>query len=337
MKRFLNTLFITVPETYLSKDGECVCINRGGEVLKQIPIHTLGGLVLFGQVSCSPFLLGHCAENNVTVTWLTDYGRFLASMHGPTSGNVLLRRAQYRMSDDPALSAALARTFCIGKIYNCRTVLRRSARERPDSALDDACERLSQCLSRLEGDIPLDTARGIEGEAANIYFGVFDRLILNPDFPFAGRNRRPPLDEVNCLLSFLYTILAHDVRSALESVGLDPAVGFLHRDRPGRPSLALDIMEEFRPYLVDRLVCTLINKGQVKAADFKRTESGAVIMKDETRKEVLRQWQERKAEEIQHPYLNERLPVGLLWQASARLLASHIRGDMDAYPPFVVR
>ncbi len=337
MKRFLNTLFITTPETYLSKDGECVCIHREGEVRGQIPIHTLGGLVLFGQVSCSPFLLGHCAEHNVTVTWLTEYGRFLASMHGPTSGNVLLRRAQYRMADDQTISASLARAFCIGKIYNCRTVLRRSARERPDAALDEACGRLSHCLARLEGDIPLDTARGIEGEAANIYFGVFGGLILNPDFPFTGRNRRPPLDEVNCLLSFLYTILAHDVRSALEGVGLDPAVGFLHRDRPGRPSLALDLMEEFRPYLVDRLVCTMINKGQVKSGDFKRTESGAVIMKDETRKEVLRQWQERKAEEIRHPYLDERLPVGLLWHGSARLLAAHIRGDLDAYPPFVVR
>ena len=335
MKRFLNTLFITVPETYLSKDGECVCINRGGEVLKQIPIHTLGGLVLFGQVSCSPFLLGHCAENNVTVTWLTDYGRFLASMHGPTSGNVLLRRAQYRMSDDPALSAALARTFCIGKIYNCRTVLRRSARERPDSALDDACERLSQCLSRLEGDIPLDTARGIEGEAANIYFGVFDRLILNPDFPFAGRNRRPPLDEVNCLLSFLYTILAHDVRSALESVGLDPAVGFLHRDRPGRPSLALDLMEELRAPLADRLALSLVNRRQLRVNDFRRMDGGAVLLTDEARRTVLTAWQERKKEERLHPFLQEKAPFGLVPYLQAQMLARHLRGDLDAYPPFL--
>ena len=337
MKRFLNTLFVTTPETYLSKDGECVCIHREGEVKSKLPIHNLGGMLLFGQVSCSPFLLGHCAENGVTVTWLTEYGRFLASMHGPTSGNVLLRRAQYRLADDPAASARLARAFCIGKIYNCRTILRRSARERPDTELDAACLRLSHCLDRLEGDIPLDMARGIEGEAANVYFGVFGKLILNPDFPFAGRNRRPPRDAVNCLLSFLYTLLAHDVRSALEGVGLDPAVGFLHRDRPGRPSLALDLMEEFRPYLVDRLVCTLINKGQIKPRDFEYTESGAVLMKDDARKEVLKLWQERKREEILHPYLNERLPVGLLWHSAARLLAACVRGDLDAYPPFVVR
>ena len=337
MKRFLNTLFITTPETYLSKDGECVCIHQDGEVRGKIPAHTLGGLVLFGQVSCSPFLLGHCAENGIAVSWLTDYGRFMASMHGPTTGNVLLRRAQYRMADDEETSAALARSFCIGKIYNCRTILRRAARERPDPAVDAACLRLSDCLERLQASAPLEVVRGIEGEAANVYFGVFGKLILNPEFPFAGRNRRPPLDAVNCLLSFLYTLLTHDVRSALETVGLDPAVGFLHRDRPGRPSLALDLMEEFRPYLVDRLVCTLINKGQVQAGDFRYTESGAVILKDEARKEIVQHWQERKREEIVQPYLNEKMPVGLLWQASARLLAAYIRNDLDAYPPFIVR
>jgi len=337
MKRFQNTLFITTQDSYLSKDGECVAIHQEGSVRGKIPVHTLDGLMLFGQVSCSPFLLGHCAENGVTVTWLTEYGKFLASMHGPTSGNVLLRRAQYRMADDKEKSAAMARSFCIGKIYNCRTILRRSARERPDVGLDDACVRLSDCLHRLRSGLALDVARGIEGEAANVYFGVLHKLILNPEFPFSGRNRRPPLDAVNCLLSFLYTVLVHDVRSALESVGLDPAVGFLHRDRPGRPSLALDLMEEFRPYLVDRLVCTMINKGQIKAGDFHYTESGAVILKDDARKTVLQLWQERKREEILHPYMNERFPVGLLWHAAARLLASHVRGDLDAYPPFVVR
>jgi len=337
MKRFQNTLFITTQDSYLSKDGECVAIHQEGSLRGKIPVHTLGSLMLFGQVSCSPFLLGHCAENGVTVTWLTEYGKFLASMHGLTSGNVLLRRAQYRMADNEKQSAAMARAFCIGKIYNCRTILRRSARERPDADLDDACMRLSDCLRRLHSDLTLDVARGIEGEAANVYFGVFHKLILNPEFPFSGRNRRPPLDAVNCLLSFLYTVLVHDVRSALESVGLDPAVGFLHRDRPGRPSLALDLMEEFRPYLVDRLVCTMINKGQIKAGDFNYTESGAVVLKDDARKTVLQLWQERKRDDVVHPYMNERFPVGLLWHVAARLLASHVRGDLDAYPPFVAR
>ena len=194
-------------------------------------------------------------------------------------------------------------------------------------------------MGRLGQDLPLDVVRGIEGEAANLYFGVFGSLINNPEpaFVFSGRSRRPPLDVVNCLLSFLYTLLAHDVRSALESAGLDPAVGFLHRDRPGRPSLALDLMEEFRPYLADRLVCTLINRGQVKPRGFKKLESGAVQMDEATRKEVIVAWQERKREEIDHPFLREKMPVGLLWHAQARLLTRYLRGDLDAYPPFVIR
>lgn len=339
MKQHLNTLYVTTQESYLAKDGECVAVHQAGNLKTKIPIHTLGGLVLFGQISCSPFLLGHCAENNVTVSWLTETGRFLASMHGPTHGNVLLRREQYRKSDSLETSAHIARAVTIGKIANCRTVLLRTARERPSEQLDAAALRLADCLTRLQPGLPLDVVRGIEGEAANAYFGAFAALISNPDpaFRFAGRNRRPPLDAVNCLLSFLYTLLAHDIRSALETCGLDPAVGFLHRDRPGRPSLALDIMEEFRPYLADRLACTLINRGQVKATGFKCTESNAVLMDDATRKEVIIAWQERKQEEVEHPFLQERMPVGLLWHNQARLLARHIRGDMDAYPPFVIR
>ena len=339
MKQYLNTLYITTQESYLAKDGECVAVHQGGSLKNKVPIHTLGGLVLFGQVSCSPFLLGHCAENNVAVSWLTANGRFLASMHGPMRGNVLLRREQYRKADSPEASAAIARAVTIGKIANCRTILLRTARERPASGLEAACERLSACMARLQPDLPLDVVRGVEGEAANAYFGAFDLLISSRDqaFRFSGRNRRPPLDPVNCLLSFLYTLLAHDIRSALESCGLDSSVGFLHRDRPGRPSLALDIMEEFRPYLVDRLACTLINRGQVKAGGFKKTESGAVVMNETTRKEVIVAWQERKREEVEHPFLKERMPVGLLWHMQARLLARHIRGDLDAYPPMVIR
>lgn len=339
MKHHLNTLYVTTQESYLAKDGECVAVHHGGTVKAKIPVHTLGGLVLFGQVSCSPFLLGHCAENNVAVSWLTENGRFLATMHGSVRGNVLLRREQYRKADNLDYSAAIARSFTIGKIANCRTVLLRAARERPGPRLDAACQDLGFCMSRLERELPLDVVRGIEGEAANLYFGVFNLLISNPDpaFVFAGRNRRPPLDAVNCLLSFLYTLLAHDVRSALESVGLDPAVGFLHRDRPGRPSLALDMMEEFRPYIADRLACTLLNRGQVKPKGFKKMESGAVLMDDTTRKEVISAWQERKRDEIIHPFLQEKMSVGLLWYTQARLLARHIRGDMEAYPPFVIR
>jgi CRISPR-associated protein Cas1 len=339
MKQHLNTLYVTTQESYLAKDGECVAVHQGGTLKAKIPVHTLGGIVLFGQVSCSPFLLGHCAENNVAVSWFTENGRFLASMHGPVRGNVLLRREQYRKADSLEHSVAVARAVTIGKIVNCRTVLRRTARERPDTRLDQACAALGFCLHRLGHELPLEVVRGIEGEAANVYFGVFGLLINNPDpsFAFAGRNRRPPLDAVNCLLSFLYTLLAHDVRSALESTGLDPAVGFLHRDRPGRPSLALDLMEEFRPYLADRLTCTLINRGQVKAKGFKKTESGAVLMNDDTRKEVLVAWQERKQEIVDHPFLQEKMPIGLVWHIQARLLARYIRGDMDAYPPFVIR
>jgi CRISPR-associated protein Cas1 len=339
MKHHLNTLYVTSQESYLSKDGECVCVHFKNAEKKKLPIHTLGSLVLFGQVSCSPFLLGHCAENGVAVSWLTEQGRFMASMHGPVSGNVLLRREQYRKADNPAFAAALARAFTIGKIYNCRTILRRALRERPDEKMEEACARLSHCLERLRTELPLESIRAVEGEAAHSFFSVFDALISNNDkaFAFTGRNRRPPLDAVNCLLSFLYTLLAHDVRSALEATGLDPAVGFLHRDRPGRPSLALDLMEEFRPYLADRLACTLINKEQVKAKGFKRQESGAVLMDEDTRKQVIIAWQTRKMEEIEHPFLKERMTVGMLWHIQARLLARYIRGDMDAYPPFVVR
>ena len=339
MKQHLNTLYITTQDSYLAKDGECVAVHQGGELKGKIPIHTLEGLVCFGQVACSPFLLGHCAERGVTVSWLTEYGRFLASMHGPVRGNVLLRREQYRWADSETTSAAIARAVVIGKVANSRTVLLRAAREHPHSLLDAACEQLAHCLVRLREDMPLNVVRGVEGEAAHAYFGAFGALIRSPDpvFAFAGRNRRPPLDAVNCLLSFLYTLLAHDLRGALESCGLDPAVGFLHRDRPGRPSLALDMMEEFRPYLADRLVCTLINRGQVKAKGFQQRETGAVVMDDATRKEVIVAWQERKQEIVEHPFLAEKMPVGVALHCQARLLARHVRGDIDAYPPFVIR
>ncbi len=339
MRRHLNTLYISTQGTYLSKDGECVSVRIDGKERAKVPIHTLEGLVCFGRVSASPFLLGHCAKKDVAVSFLTEQGKFLASVRGPASGNVLLRRAQYRLADDPAGSAEIARAFVIGKLSNCRTVLLRTLRDKGGQALEAAVSHLSGCLARLEPGTPLDSVRGVEGEAAGAYFGVFNDLVSSDDpaFAFSGRNRRPPRDPTNCLLSFLYVLLMHDVRGALEACGLDPAVGFLHRDRPGRPSLALDVMEEFRPYLGDRLALTLINRGQVRPKGFERTESGGVLMDDATRKEVLVAYQKRKQEEVMHPFLGKRMTVGMLWHMQARLLARHVRGDLDAYPPFSMR
>lgn len=339
MKRLLNTLYITTQDSYLGKEGECVAVHNDGAIKGKIPIHTLDGLVLYGRVSCSPALLEHCAKNGVSVSWLTEYGKFLAAMHGPVSGNVLLRKAQYGASDNIVFSSAVARSCIVGKLYNCRTVLLRTARNKPDTALDIAVKELGHSLTRLDRADSLEELRGIEGDAARTYFSVFDKLILSshPEFAFKGRNRRPPLDPVNCLLSFLYTLLAHDVRSALETVGLDPAVGFLHRIRPGRASLALDMMEEFRPYIADRLALTLLNKGQLTPADFKKQESGAVILSDNGRKTLLLAWQQRKQDVITHPFLQEKMHVGLLFQVQARLMARHIRGDVEAYMPVVIR
>lgn len=337
MKHHLNTLFVTRQGSSLSKDGECVELRHEGAILGKIPIHTLDSLICFGGVSLSPYLLDHCAKNGVTVSWFSEYGRFMASMHGPTTGNVLLRRAQYRQADSEEGSVALARSFILGKISNCRTVLLRHNRQSPDPGLDQATSALSSCLSRLKIPQELEVLRGIEGEAAHIYFGVFDKLLSSTELRFEKRSRRPPRNEVNCLLSFFYTLLCHDMRSALEGVGLDPAVGFLHRDRPGRPSLALDMMEEFRPYMADRLTLTLLNRKQIQKQDFTRTESGAVLLKENPRRELLALWQERKQEKIEHPFLKESMSVGFLWHMQARLLARYLRGDLDGYPPFVMR
>jgi CRISP-associated protein Cas1 len=344
MKKHLNTLFVTTQGTYLSKEGECVQVRSEGVDKAHIPIHTLNGIVCFGNVLCSPYLLGHCAEHDVGVSFLTERGRFLASVHGQTSGNVLLRREQYRWADDAARSAQIARLVLTGKLANSRNVLLRAARDHGDDGrgerLRAAALRVADCLRRLDRpELSLDEVRGIEGEAGALYFGVFDDLLTAGDeaFRFTGRNRRPPLDPVNCLLSFLYTLLVHDIRSAIECVGLDPSVGFLHRDRPGRPGLALDILEEFRAVFADRLALSLINLGQVNARGFERLESGAVVMDDDTRKEVIVAYQKRKQEEVEHPFLQEKMAGGLLWYAQALLLARHIRGDLDAYPPYVRR
>ncbi|PKN20011.1 MAG: subtype I-C CRISPR-associated endonuclease Cas1 [Deltaproteobacteria bacterium HGW-Deltaproteobacteria-6] len=341
MKKHLNTLFVTTQGAYLAKEGETVVVKINQEVRLRVPVHTIGGIVCFGNVSCSPFLMGFCGENGVGISFLTEYGRFLARVQGPVSGNVLLRREQYRRADDQVYCAQMAKAFVIGKIANCRTVLQRVLRDHPQKLDVDALHRgvddMSRSLQSLELNQSLDCVRGLEGDAAHTYFSAFNHLIVTQKecFSFQERNRRPPLDNVNCLLSFLYMLLMHDCRSALESVGLDPAVGFLHRDRPGRPSLALDLMEEFRPFLADRLALSLINLRQVQSKGFNQTEAGAVMMNDETRKTLLVAYQERKQEEIQHPFLDEKVTIGLLFHVQALLLARCLRGDLDGYPPFI--
>ncbi len=343
MRKMLNTLYVTTQGAYLHKEGETVVVKVEHESRLRLPVHTLSSIVCFGNVLCSPFLLGHCAENGVAVSFMTEYGKFLARVQGPIPGNVLLRREQYRRADSEKSSAVLARMFVLGKVANSRVILHRALRDHrgktAETDIKRVCQLLSRYSKRLIQEEDLDTVRGIEGRTARDYFDQFNHLIVSQqeDFIFAGRNRRPPRDRVNCLLSFVYTLLYHDARSALESVGLDPAVGFLHRDRPGRLGLALDLVEEFRAMLADRLVLSLINLGQVKKKGFTVTESGAVKMDDDTRKTLLVSYQKRKQEEIEHPFLQEKIPVGMLMFAQAQLLSRYLRGDLDGYPPFLWR
>ncbi len=342
MKKHGNTLYVTTQGSYLSKNGETVDVLVEGASKLKVPLHTLDGIVCFGQVSVSPFLMGACAERDVALSFMTETGRFLACVRGPVSGNVLLRREQYRRSDNLEESAKIAAAFLAGKIANSRTLLRRAVRdhmEKVDSdLLSQTADRLTGCLTKLNA-VGLDELRAIEGEASKFYFGAFDQLITRnkEKFFFKTRSRRPPLDRVNCLLSFYYTLLCHDCRSALESVGLDPQVGFLHRDRPGRPSLALDLMEEFRAMIADRLALTLINLAQVGPDGFRETGSGGVLMDDATRKAVVVAYQKRKQEIIEHPFLKDKMPIGMLFHAQAALLSRYIRNDLDGYPPFIMR
>ena len=341
MKQLLNTLYVTTQGSYLSRDGETILVRVEKETKLRVPIHTLGGIVCFGQVSCSPPLMELCAQRNVALSFLSENGKFWARVVGPVSGNVLLRREQYRRADNLETSAEIARAVVTAKIANSRGVLLRAIRDRPEepgaTPLAEAEADLAKHLSGLREPVPLDTVRGKEGDAARRYFGVFDQLITTQkeDFFFKERSRRPPLDNVNALLSFLYTLLVHDVSAALEAVGLDPAVGYLHRDRPGRPGLALDIMEEFRAYMADRLALSLINRQQITGKGFCKTETGAILMTDETRKEVLVAYQKRKQEEIQHPFLGEKVALGLLPHVQALLMARYFRGDLEGYPPFL--
>jgi CRISPR-associated protein Cas1 len=341
MKRHLNTLYVTTQGAYLGKDGETVVVRADQELLLRVPLLTLGSVVCFGRVSCSPALMAACAERDVAIAFLSEQGRFLARVVGETSGNVLLRREQYRRADNPTATLDIARSIIAGKLANSRTVLLRGARDR--AASDDAqtltagAARMSAFLTALESASTLDEARGLEGAAAREYFAAFDSLVAQQReaFAFTTRSRRPPRDPINALLSFVYTLLLHDVTAALECHGLDPAVGFLHRDRPGRVGLALDVMEEFRSWLADRLVLTLINLKQVSASDFTVGETGGVTMTDSARKTVLVAYQKRKQDELTHPFLDEKTTVGLLPSIQALLLARYLRGDLDAYPPFV--
>ncbi len=341
MRKLLNTLYVTTPGSYLSKDGENIVIKVENHERFRIPVHNVEGIICFGFLGASPSLMAMCAERNIALSFLSENGYFLGRISGPVSGNVLLRRKQYRLADDPVFISKLSRIFVAGKILNCRTVLQRAMRDHEnevnskemETAINILAVKHKQALKCSDNRV----LRGIEGEAAYTYFSVFDHLIIaqKEDFYFEGRNRRPPLDNVNALLSFVYTLLTHEVRSALESVGIDPCVGFLHTDRPGRQSLALDMMEEFRPYLADRLVLTLINRRQIDATGFTSREAGGIIMNDGTRKELLTAWQKRKQEEIMHPFLQVMVPVGLLPYCQALLLARYLRGDLDNYPVFL--
>jgi CRISPR-associated protein Cas1 len=341
VKKLLNTLYVITEGTGLRKDGENLVAEIDGAERARVPFHMLGSVVVFGAIFVSPPLMGALARAGVTLVLLDRQGRFEARVEGPVTGNVLLRRAQYRAAEQPD---DIVRGIVSAKVANQRSVLQRALRDHGEeftperrAAIEAAAERLSRILRRVAfANEGADVLRGAEGEAANVYFAVFDDLIRSPDadIRFRSRSRRPPLDPVNALLSFLYTLLTHDCRSAAEGVGLDPAVGFLHRERPGRPSLALDLMEELRPALADRLALSLFNRRQLRASDFEARDGGAVLLSDSGRKTVLTAWQERKKEERKHPFLDESAPLGLVPHLQAQLLARHLRGDLDAYPPW---
>lgn len=340
MKKLLNTLYVTIPEAYLAREGENVLIRADNEIKFRVPVHNLEGIVCFGFAGASPSLMQLCCERGVVLSFLTTYGKFMGRVTGRVSGNIILRRTQYRWTENEAIALRLAKRFVIAKIVNSRTILHRAVRDHPQvvdtELLTDVMKDLARMVKHVDKTKDLNVLRGLEGQAAHIYFSVFNQLILSQkeDFILTERNRRPPLDRINALLSFLYTLLTHEVVSALESIGLDPQAGFLHKDRPGRQSLALDVMEELRPHFADRLAVTLVNRNQVSAGRFIIKENGAVVMDDETRKEVLIAWQKRKQDKIMHPYLEEQVPLGLIPYIQAMLLARHIRGDIEDYPPF---
>lgn len=341
MKTLLNTLYVQTQGALLRLDHDTLKVEVEGRPRLQVPLHHLGSLVLFGEVCVTPALLARCAAEGRSVAWFSAHGRFQARVEGPVSGNVLLRRAQHEALGDPERPREIARHVVAGKLRNLRTVLLRGAREAeaPEAAapLSQAARHLAELLRELPRASHLEEVRGLEGDASRRYFAAFPHLLRGEGevFTFRGRNRRPPLDPVNALLSFLYTLLLHDCVGALEGVGLDPQVGFLHALRPGRPALGLDLMEELRPILGDRLALTLINRRQLTEKDFDRRPGGAVLLNEAGRKKVLVAYQERKQQEITHPFLEQRLPLGLVPHLQARLLARHLRGELAAYPPYL--
>ena len=340
MRKLLNTLYIITPEAYLSKDGLNVVVSVDKDERFRIPIMNVESIVTFGYMGASPGLMKLCMDNNVALSFMTPQGRFICRVQGPIKGNVLLRKKQYSLSEDENMALHLAKLFILGKVFNTRSILQRYIR---DNGADEEVEHVVKQLEWRKRHIMqaenMEILRGEEGHAANTYFDVFNHLILHQkdDFPFNGRNRRPPKDEVNAMLSFVYTLIANDVAAALESVGLDPYVGFMHTLRPGRTSLALDMMEELRAYLGDRLVLSMINRKQITKKDFIRQSDDSFVMTDNCRKELLNSWQKRKKEMIEHPYLKEKIPIGLLPYVQAMLLARFLREDLDDYPVFLMR
>lgn len=341
MRKLLNTLYITSEDLFLSYSNGNVVVNRGDEITARCPLLNLDGIITFSYAGATPALMGECAKRGIQLTFMTPNGRFLARVNGMSQGNVFLRREQYRIADSYDRSCAITRNMITGKIYNSRWILERALRDHAlrinQSLVKAASEQLQKFIPLIRSATELDSLPGLEGEAAAAYFGAFDELILSQkvDFIFDGRNRRPPQDNVNAMLSFAYALLANDCAAALEAVGLDAYVGFLHRDRPGHKSLALDLEEELRAPFADRLVLTLINNRIIQDKHFDRQESGAVLLNDNGRKLFLKHWQEKKRDEITHPFLKEKLPWGLVPYVQSLLLARYIRGDIDEYPPFL--
>lgn len=341
MKKLLNTLYVTSENSYLSLDGENVVVLDDKTEIGRLPLHNLEGIVSFGYRGTSPALMGACAERGISLCYLTPQGKFLARVSGKIKGNVVLRQQQYASSQDEQISLDIARNCILGKVHNARWVLERAVRDHSlqidTDKVRNASGFLKQSLELIQNCQTKEQLRGYEGEAASMYFGVFDQMILQQkkDFAFHGRNKRPPLDSVNALLSFVYTLLTNTITSALETVGLDPYVGYLHTDRPGRASLSLDLIEELRAVLADRFVLSLINKKMVSGKNFSKKENGAVLMDDEVRKRVLTEWQNKKKEVITHPFLKEKVEWGMVPYVQAMLLARYLRGDLDGYPVFL--
>lgn len=341
MKKLLNTLYVTSENSYLSLDGENIVVFEDKKEVGRLPLHNLEGIVSFGYRGTSPALMGACADRNISLCYVTPQGKFLARVTGKIKGNVILRQQQYESSRDKEISLSIAKNCITGKIYNARWVLERAVRDHSLQINTDqvktASVQLKQSLEHIRNSQSKEQLRGYEGEAASIYFGVFNELILQQkkDFVFCGRNKRPPLDNINAMLSFVYTLLTNQIASALECVGLDPYIGYLHTERPGRVSLALDLIEELRAPLADRFVLSLINKKVITRKNFKTKENGAVIMDDEARKRLLTEWQNRKKETITHPFLKEKIEWGMVPYVQAMLLARYLRGDLDGYPVFL--